>query len=223
MCGRVAQATAIRKTEQLLRILKRFELPPRYNIAPAQGLAIVRNGVNGEREWALTRWGLIPHWAKETKTNYKMINAKAETVAEKPAYRGPFRHRRCVIPVDGFFEWKHEGKKKQPYFIHFRDDTPVLLAGLWDHWHDDENALETCTILTTTANKVLDFHDRMPVILAPNDVETWLDPQITTKAPLLHLLRPFPENNLESYPVDIRVNKPTYNEPAALARVATGE
>lgn len=223
MCGRVAQATAIRKTEQLLRILKRFELPARYNIAPSQGLAIVRNGVNGEREWALPRWGLIPHWAKETKTNYKMINAKAETVAEKPAYRGPFRHRRCVIPVDGFFEWKHDGNKKQPYFIHFRDDTPVLLAGLWDHWHDAENALETCTILTTTANQVLDFHDRMPVILTPHDVDAWLDPQITTKEPLQRLLRPFPENNLESYPVDIRVNKPTYNEPAALARATISE
>ncbi len=219
MCGRIAQAAAIRKTEQLLRILKRFELPPRFNIAPSQPAAVVRSDAEGNLEWALPRWGLVPHWAKEPKTGYKMINAKAETVAEKPAYRGPFRHRRCIVPVDGFYEWKEEGKVKQPYFIHFRDQTPVFLAGLWDHWQGDGQDLETFTVLTTTANKLLDFHDRMPVILTPEDVTTWLDPKIQSKAPLEHLLRPFSEGNMETYPVDRRVNKPSFDDPACVIPV----
>lgn len=207
MCGRLVQATAIKKLAVMLHILQRLELPPRFNVAPSLPLAVVRAAhETGVLEWALPRWGLVPHWAKEINTGYKMINAKAETVHEKPAYRGPLRYHRCIIPADGFYEWRAEGKRKQPYYLRARDDGPLLLAGLWDRWNSPDGALETCTILTTAAQApITDLHDRMPVMLDLDSSRRWLDPKLQDTAGILKLLA-YAAADVDIYPVSPRVN-----------------
>ena len=221
MCGRLVQATAMQKIAGMMQILGQLELVPRYNITPSAPLAVIRSGPKGY-EWALPRWGLVPHWAKEIATGYKMINAKAETVASKPAYRGPLRYRRCIIPADGFYEWRLEAKQKQPYFIRAPDEQPLLLAGLWDYWHQGEQELETCTIITTSANpQMLTVHDRMPVVLDPSDVAAWLDLDIQKPDLLEPLLQPT-AHALTIYPVSKRVNKPVNDDAECTVPLAAG-
>ena len=159
--------------------------------------------IGAARELALLRWGLIPHWAKEEKIGYRMINARAETVAEKPSFRVALRRRRCLIPATGFYEWKAVPGGKQPYNIQLVDGGLFAFAGLWERWQGDAGqVVESCTIIVTEANKAISpIHDRMPVILDPSDYKSWLDPQLQDSASLQPLLRPCPPNRINSYPV----------------------
>ncbi|GJL52841.1 MAG: DUF159 family protein [Nitrospirales bacterium] len=172
----------------------------------------------GQTESLTLHWGLVPSWAKEAKSSYSMINARAETVRTKPAYRGPFKKRRCIIPSDGWFEWQKQDKgPKQPYFFHFPDDELFFFAGLWDYWEgkDGEEPITSCSIVTTDANAIAQpIHHRMPVILNSNDYDTWLDPAFEDMAHLEQLLIPYSLNNLTCYPVSVvAVNNARHDGP----------
>jgi putative SOS response-associated peptidase YedK len=206
-----------------------FEMPPftpRFNVAPTQPVAVVRcapdaSGPEPERDWALLRWGLVPHWAKDPSIGNRMINARAETAAGKPAYRAAFRRRRCLVVADGFYEWQRTGGPKQPYFIRMRDDRPFAFAGLWESWEGPENAvLESCTLLTTEPNELVEpIHNRMPVILAPHDYGKWLDTTVQDPEPLRPLLRPYAADEMIALPVGTHVNRPTHDAPKCIEPV----
>jgi putative SOS response-associated peptidase YedK len=184
---------------------------PRWNIAPTQQIATIRqHRSEPKRIFGLMRWGLIPYWAKEPSIGLKTINAVSETAAEKPAFRDAMKLRRCLIPADGFYEWKRFGpKEKQPYNFGMADDSSFAFAGLWERWRDqDDAAIETCTILTTKPNwQLADVHDRMPVILRVEDYDLWLDPGITDAKRVADCLRPFEAALMKKYPVSPRVNR----------------
>jgi putative SOS response-associated peptidase YedK len=191
------------------------DLEPRYNIAPTQLVAIVRNEQDPARgELKLVKWGLVPFWAKDTKFAARLINARAESAPKKPAFRSAFKSRRCLIPADGFYEWKKTGNKKTPYFIGRADGRPLAFAGLWEHWKSPEGEIvETCTILTVDANDALrSLHDRMPAILDPDDYDKWLDPGATADE-LKSLLRSFPGGEMVVRQASERCNKATYDAP----------
>lgn len=213
--------------QALFGIDQRPNLRPRYNIAPSQDVMIVRRLAGQQagadeagRELASVRWGLIPSWAEDPNVGYKMINARAETVDRLPSYREAYRKRRCLIPTDGFFEWKVNSDKgskapKQPYLIRRVDHKPFAFAGLYERWQvpGAERAIESCTIVTTMANQALcSIHHRMPVILAGKDYATWLD----SKADGRDLLRSCPEDWLETLMISDRINKPAHDDPAVL-------
>ncbi len=221
MCGRFALH---RSPEQLAAHFGLDEAPPladRYNIAPTQPVAIVRLAQNSmDREWALVHWGLIPSWAKDLSLGARMINARAETVAEKPSFRAALKRRRCLVPADGFYEWKPEGRSKQPFYIRMKNEEPFAFAGLWEIWTSpDGGELQSCTVITTEPNELMtNIHDRMPVILAADDYAEWLgngkDADAREVGKLRHLLRPFDAKLMEAYPVSTQVNSPQ-NEGAA--------
>ena len=190
------------------------ELTPSYNVAPTQMSPIVRQ-VSDHNSLELMKWGLVPPWAKDLAIGSQMINARAETVAEKPSFRHAIKYRRCIVPAGGFFEWRHEGKSKTPLYIHRKDGSPLGLAGIWEEWKAPEGSLlDTFAILTTTANRlVAPIHDRMPVILAPDEYPTWLNRHLTDPKQLQPLCQPFPADLLEAYPVSDRVNSPRNNSP----------
>jgi putative SOS response-associated peptidase YedK len=174
---------------------------------------IVRRLDQPQRAWTPVRWGLIPSWAKDAKIGNKLINARGETVAEKPSFRSAFRKRRCLIPADGFYEWKKLDGGKQPHFIHLRDEEPFAFAGLWEHWTnpDDGEVIESCTIVTTEANALMrTLHDRMPVILPPADYDRWLDPATQDVEGLKELLRPYSSEEMTAYPISAYVNNPRH-------------
>jgi putative SOS response-associated peptidase YedK len=216
MCGRYAITTVPEAMRQFYRYFEQPNFPARYNVAPTQPIPVVRLD-NGARHFALVRWGLIPSWVKDPKTFTLLINARAETVAEKPAFRNALKRRRCLIPADGFFEWKREGAAKQPYFIHHRDGTPMTFAGLWETWMGPNGEeMETAAIITTQANTVLGaIHDRMPVILAPSVFDTWLDPQTTADA-VSALMVPAPDDQIEMFAVSSAVNRVANDDPRNL-------
>jgi putative SOS response-associated peptidase YedK len=221
MCGRFARIVSSRKLREKYRLKETPELDDRYNIAPSQRVAAVR-ATDGYRELVLLRWGLISSWSKDAKIGYKLINARAETVAEKPSFRSAFKQRRCLIPASGFFEWQKQGTgRKQPFFIRPRDEELFSFAGLWERWHDPEGEpVETCTILTTTANEVMQpIHDRMPLILGPSAEEQWLDPRSSTDA-LCSLLVPSSSEGMEARPVGLWVNNPKNDGPKCLEPVS---
>ena len=206
MCSRFLLHASVDVLQRAFGFAERPNLRPCYNIAPTQTVPVVRRKDDGGRELALVRWGLIPSWAKDASIGGRLINARAETVAEKPAFRGAFRRRRALVPADGFYEWqKREGSRlKQPLLIRRRDGQPFAFAGLWERWRGPEGEVETCTILTTEANAVLGpIHDRMPVILDPACYDRWLDP---AQPRAEELLRPCPDEWLEAFPVSTRVN-----------------
>jgi putative SOS response-associated peptidase YedK len=225
MCGRynlIANAEAIRLLFQLPAFDERL-VAPRYNIAPTQPIAVVRQGPKG-RELLPMRWGLIPWWAKDTKTLPLMINARAETVAEKPAYRDAFKYRRCLVPASGFYEWqKRERGSKQPYAAQPADGAPIAFAGLWETWHGpDGSEIDSAAIVVTDANQLLTpIHDRMPVVLEPNDYATWLS-QNTPPEEAAALLRPAREDLFTLTPVSTRVNSAD-NDDAQLLQEALVE
>lgn len=211
MCGRYTLSSKGDEVALLFDLQEIPQLPLRYNIAPTQETAVVRVERPGApRRLDLLRWGLIPYWAKEASIGNRMINARAESVAEKPAYRWSFRKKRCLIPADGFYEWKKMGKAKQPYLIRRKDARPFAFAGLWDRWQDPERGpLDTFTILTTDANDLIrPLHDRMPVILDPRDFDLWLDPALDVRERLQPLLAPFDPEQMETFPVSRAVNSP---------------
>jgi putative SOS response-associated peptidase YedK len=186
-------------------------------------VAVVRELEDGERRLDLLRWGLIPSWAKDPAVGARTINARAETVAEKPSFRAAFRRRRCLVLADGYYEWRKEGSKKQPYYIRMRDEAPFAFAGLWEYWSpgDDAETLETCTLITTEANELTRaIHDRMPVILPPDAYEVWLDPELDDRPRLLSLLRPYESQALIADPVSTHVNNPKHDDPECVQVVA---
>jgi len=222
MCGRFSLGATIR-VGQLFDVPNWSDTPPRYNIAPSQDVpAVIQNRETGAREYRPFKWGLVPSWAKDPAIGNRMINARSETAATKPTFRKPLRERRCLILADGFYEWKREGLRKQPYYIKFRDGEPFAFAGLWDHWAPaDGEPLETCTILTTTPNEVLQpLHDRMPAILPRDAYNVWLDPAMRDAEPLQILLTSYPAEEMTTYPVSTRVNNPAYDAPECIAPLA---
>jgi len=211
MCGRFTNTISIKKLAERFGFrLEDDSLAPRFNIAPGQQVPVVIRKEQNQLE--MMQWGLIPFWAKEKKIGYKMINARSETLGEKPSFKGPLKRRRCLIPADGFYEWKSipGQKKKLPMRIVLKDREPFAFAGLWDAWKDPAGEeLHTFTIITTVANETLrTIHDRMPAILAPEEEAVWLDPKLTEVGPLTSLLRPYPNDKVEAYPVSERVNSP---------------
>ena len=196
------------------------EIGPRYNIAPTQDVPVVRVSASGERELAQVRWGLVPRWAKDPSIGSRMINARAETLAEKPAFRTAVRRHRCLVPADGFYEWKViPGAGKQPLHIGMKDRTPFALAGLTERWLSPEGqVLDTCAIVTTQANALLSpMHDRMPLIIAPRDYERWLDAAVDDVS---DLFAPYPAEAMAYYPVSMRVNAVRNDDPSLIDAVA---
>lgn len=228
MCGRYAltasRAEILKQFNVVRDLTAQEQLFERYNIAPGQKVAAVRRAFDKVRELVALRWGLIPRWAEEAKVEYSTINARAETVAEKPAFRLAFRQRRCLIPATGFYEWQSRPgtKLKQPWYIQRRDGQVFAFAGLWERWEPrpgkEGEPVESCTILVTDANELLrPIHGRMPVILDPADYALWLDPNSDLKA-LRALLRPY-ATELAAWKVSTRVNHPRNDDPACLQPV----
>ena len=235
MCGRFSS------TSQLQFLLEQFRAEPHgveghqpsWNVAPATDILVVVAGPDGARQLRELRWGLVPRWAKDRSGANRMINLRAETVREKKGWKSTLARKRCIIPIDGFYEWQDQGKgkRKQPFYITSRDFSPIALAGLWATWRDPadkdkgdgdgggDDELWTCTILTTSANKLMgSVHERMPVILQPEDWDRWLDPDYTDTEELAKLLQPAPEEMLTLWPVDpavgnVRNNRPELQEP----------
>jgi putative SOS response-associated peptidase YedK len=223
MCGRFTLRTTGDVVADFFGLRELPDLPPRYNIAPTQTVPVVRLlPGRRDRELALLHWGLVPAWAGDPAIGHRLINARADTASEKPAFRGPFRHRRCLVMADGFYEWQKQGSRKQPFYIRRQDDRPFALAGLWDHWDRGEEPFDTCTILTTEANDILSpIHDRMPVILDPADYALWLDPAVHDPRRLERLLKTRPTDDLLAYPIRPLVNSTANDGPACIEPAAS--
>jgi len=219
MCGRYALDHHEDDLASLFEV-ETFPLEERYNIAPSQYVPVVRARPDGSRELDSMRWGLIPHWVKEPKEfKANLFNARAESAADKPSFRDAMRKGRCLLPASGFYEWKQEGPRKQPYFIRRTDGAPLALAGLYAHWGRGEGALLSCTILTTDANgDVAALHDRMPLILERTDWSRWLDPGEVEPRNVLDLLAVPAEGRLESWPVGREVGDARSEGPQLVAR-----
>ncbi|MBK8163555.1 MAG: SOS response-associated peptidase [Gammaproteobacteria bacterium] len=225
MCGRLNIAAPGPKLVEAFDIVRDIELfdalAPRYNVAPSQRIPAIRLD-SGQRAACLLRWGLVPSWAKDEKIGYKMINARAETVAEKPAYRAAFKRHRCLIPATGFYEWQ-QSDGKQPYNIRRKDAAPFALAGLWEHWEREGMVIESCTIVVTEANDLMRrIHERMPVILHPKDYDLWLNPEVGDPERLLPLLIPYADEDLEMYPVSKMVNSPKNDRVELIEEMVEG-
>jgi putative SOS response-associated peptidase YedK len=214
MCGRFTLHTPESRIREAfnLDVSESLGLHPRYNIAPSQQVPIIRDTESG-REMVMAKWGLIPHWSKEAKTKYSTINARIETVAEKPTYRSPFKHRRCLIPADGFYEWKMVDGRKVPHHIRMRDNDVFALAGLWDRWEGDGGSLDSCSIIVMPANETMkSLHERMPAIIAPAHYDPWMDSGVTDKAEIMSYLTSAPSNQLMTYPISAWVNSPKHDD-----------
>lgn len=193
-----------------------LELSPRFNIAPSQDVFAVVQGENGNRGGYL-RWGLVPSWANDPKIGYKMINARAETVHEKPSFRKLLTRRRCLIVADGFYEWKQEEGVKQPYNIRLKNRNPFAFAGLWDRWEQNGTIIQSCTVITTEANELMKpIHDRMPVILTKESGPIWLDRSVQDEKRLSSILVPYQASEMEAYPVSGLVNSPKNGSSAMI-------
>lgn len=225
MCGRYTLVTHQEQLAEEFEILDVEAMLQRFNIAPTQMVPVVRVAADTHaRRLDMLRWGLIPHWAKDPSIGSRMINARSEGAAEKPAFRVPLRRRRCLLPSTGFYEWKPpppgsaRGSKKQPYYIRRADERVFAFAGLWDQWRDaDGSAVESCTILTTAPNDLIrSLHDRMPLIVPREHYSLWLDPEVQEVEALTPVMRPFESAELVLYAVGTRVNKPTVDDPACI-------
>lgn len=224
MCGRYTLSAPGDEIALLFDLGDVPQMAPRYNLAPTQESAVVRVlAPGGPRQLDRLKWGLIPYWAKEAAIGNRLINARAETLGEKPAFKLSFKKKRCLVVTDGFYEWKKEGVAKQPYFIHRQDGKPFAFAGLWSSWRDPERSatVETYTILTTEPNDLMrPLHNRMPVILAKPSFEEWLDPKLEDTAKLQPLLVPAPIEGFEAYPVSRAVNNPIHDAPDCVQRLS---
>lgn len=226
MCGRYSLAWDTDELARHFAVTGAMPvLRPRYNIAPGQRAPIVFDDRDsGERRMEMYLWGLVPFWADDPSIGNRMVNARADSVADKPAYRAAARYRRCVVPADGFYEWLDgAGGKKQPYRFVPTRDRPIAFAGLYEHWQgEDGQSIDSYTIITTDANARLKrIHDRMPVLLAPEDYDRWLDPATQRAEEVAGLLKPAPDDALSGYPVSRRINRPTEDEASLIEPVQT--
>ncbi|MFN8641101.1 MAG: SOS response-associated peptidase [Candidatus Binatia bacterium] len=220
MCGRFAlTSSGPRLRERFALAAAPEDLAPRWNIAPSQEVLVIPN--RAERRLRPARWGLVPHWATDPAIGHRMINARAESLAQRPAFRVPLERQRCVVPADGFYEWRRRGRSKQPFHLRARDGAPLAFAGLWDVWRaPDGGRLASCTVVTVPANGVVAaIHERMPAILSPAGLDAWLTPAAAPPAALLPWLTPCPDDWLEAYPVSPWVNTPDHDGPECLAPV----
>jgi putative SOS response-associated peptidase YedK len=222
MCGRFTLTTPAQALAVQFDLAEVPALEPRYNIAPTQPVAAVRVGSESEeRELVLMRWGLIPFWAKDSSIGARMINARSETVAEKPSFRNAFRRRRCLVPADGFYEWQKLDGAKQPVYVSLQDRDAFAFAGLWERWENPDNGVvESCTLLTCEPNELLrPIHSRMPVILSPRDYSLWLDREVNEPERLQALLYPYPSGRMQAYAVSRYVNSPRNEGPDCIVPV----
>lgn len=217
MCGRFTFAISPEMLSAIFGVSSLEDLPRRFNIAPTQQVLVIR-GTDAGNQAAFLRWGLIPSWARDPSIGSRMINARSESVHEKPAFRHAIRYRRCIIPAGGFYEWMEEGGKKFPRYVRMKDAAPMGFAGIWDHWKNPAGeTMETCSILTTASNRLIrPLHDRMPVILPPQEYDLWLDRNIIEPETLQPLYQPYPEDLMEMYPVSPFVNNPRNDSPACI-------
>ncbi len=215
MCGRYTLTVDASMLATLFDLEPLFELTPRYNIAPSQPVPIVRVGAGRDREWATVRWGLIPSWAKDAKIGNTLINARAETAADKPSFRSAFKHHRCLVPADGFFEWAKTPTGKLPHHIRFMDRRPFAFGGLWERWTPPDGVpVESCTILTTRPSRLIaPLHDRMPVIIPPERFDDWIAPGPLGPDGAEAMLLPHPAEGMEAVPVGATVNSPRNDDP----------
>ncbi len=228
MCGRYTLRANLNRILAEFEAEARPEYQPvaRYNVAPTQMVSAIRQAEDGHRELLPLKWGLIPSWAKDEKIAYSTINARAETVAEKPAFRSAFKRRRCLIVADGYYEWQAVGgteKKpiKQPHLIQLKDGRPFGMAGLWEKWGKDDDAIESCTIIVTAANaKLAKIHDRMPVIIPHDEYAAWLDPEFQGIDELKGMLRQWPGKDMETVAVSTLVNSPKNEKPECVEPLA---
>ncbi|HJN13407.1 MAG TPA: SOS response-associated peptidase [Pirellulaceae bacterium] len=229
MCGRFTLRSNLNLILQRFALNDVPNLTPRYNIAPTQAVPAIRATESG-RELAMLRWGLIPSWSKDAKMGNRLLNARSETAAEKPSFRSAFRRRRCLVVADGFYEWQKTGAArggttKQPYYIRMRDERPFAFAGLWETWRGPKGAelptpIQSCTILTTEPNELMQsLHDRMPVILSPDDYAMWLDPSFEQIDALKALQRPFAPEEMIADPVSTLVNSPRNESPECIMTI----
>jgi putative SOS response-associated peptidase YedK len=214
MCGRYSQSQSAEIIAKAFQVDSVPALKPRYNIAPTQSVpTVLQTSASTNRQFKMLHWGLIPSWAKDPKMGARLINARAETVNEKPAFRSAFRQRRCLVLADGFYEWQQQEdkKQKQPFYFRLSDGQPFAFAGLWEHWKGaDGEEIESCTLLTTEPNELMQpIHNRMPVILDPKDYDLWLDSEVKKPELLQPLLRSYQTEEMTAYPVSKVVNKPT--------------
>jgi putative SOS response-associated peptidase YedK len=231
MCGRT-NLTATPEELAEAFALDAAELPalaPRYNIAPTQPMPVVRMDARRRRRLTLLRWGLVPHDAPDPRVGARMINARSETARTRAAFRLPFRERRCLVPANGFYEWRRIEGLRQPYLLRRRDGRLIALAGLWDRWRapassaEAHEPIESCTILTTPANElVARLHDRMPLMLDRDDYERWLDPDVKDPDALAPLLRPYPAEQMVAIPVSPRLNSPQVDDPTLIEPMDPG-
>ena len=220
MCGRFTLSLNLEGLEERFDFkAKEISHASRYNIAPSQGVLSVIN--DGEKHAELLKWGLIPSWSKDAAIGNRMINARAETVAEKPSFRSAFKKKRCLILADGYYEWKKGGKTKTPFYIRFKSHEPFGFAGLWEMWEDPSGeSIRTCTIITTTPNDIMEsIHQRMPVILPREAESTWLDSAIQDPKELTPLLSSYPSESMEAYAISTMVNSPKNDTPDIITPV----
>ncbi len=223
MCGRFTLTSPAHVIAEAFGVDPPTGFEARYNVCPSQAVMAVRHGrADSTRSVAFLHWGLVPHWMKEPPKDARMINARSETAAEKPAFRDAFKSKRCLVPADGFFEWRKESGGKQPYLIRLKSAEPFAIAGLWAAWRRDEGPrLESCALLTTTPNELMEpIHDRMPVLLPRESWDLWLDPEVEDGSLLQALLRPARADLMEAFPVSKHVNSPRNDDARCLEREA---
>jgi putative SOS response-associated peptidase YedK len=210
MCGRFTLQIPAEMLSEIFGITEppSFPIEPRYNIAPTQQIPVVRQYADSQSRLDSMRWGLVPAWTKEAPSGPPLINARSETVAEKPSFRLAIKYRRCLIPVSGFYEWRREGERKTPVYIKLKNGSPMVFAGIWESWKGpDGKTTDSCSILTTAANDLMSpIHDRMPVILNPGNWEQWLERDQRDPEKLRPLYQPYPGDEIEMYPVSSMVN-----------------
>ena len=214
MCGRFTLHTPESQIREAFNLehTEPLGLKPRYNIAPSQEIPIIRDTDTGQ-EMVMARWGLVPHWSKESKSKYSTINARIESITEKPTYRSSFQRKRCLIPADGFYEWKQVNGNKVPHHIRMRDGSVFAFAGLWDRWEGNDDSIESCTIIVMPSNEVMKpIHERMPAIIAPAHYDLWLDTRITDKEEIMQYLTSALSSQLTAYPVSTWVNVPKHDD-----------
>jgi len=220
MCGRFALNSTPAKLKEHFATANVPDVKPRFNIAPSQSVPVVRLDESGNREFAIAQWGLIPSWVKDPAELQHPINAKAETAAIKPMFRHAYRKSRVLVPADAFYEWAAKDGVKQPYLIRLRDGEPMAMGGLLEHWQSPEGDVATFTILTTSANSLMaKIHDRMPVIIKPEDYASWLDTHLDDVIKIQAMALPYPDRFMEAYPVSRKVNSPKYDSPDLIAEV----